>query len=105
MTYEGEISKLVMLSDIKTFEVSHIEENKFAYTSSNIETFEQYREIIDNLLNIVSIYKGKYNYILNEKLQELMRYFELSYLDMENRYLNDNLKRKKLILLTQLLVK
>lgn len=96
VTYEGEISKLVMLSDIKTFEVSHIEENKFAYTSSNIETFEQYREIIDNLLNIVSIYKGKYNYILNEKLQELMRYFELSYLDMENRYLNDNLKKKKI---------
>ena len=25
-----------------------------------------------------------------------MRYFELSYLDMENRYLNDNLKKKKI---------
>lgn len=96
VAFEGDIAKLMLLTDIKTFEISHIEANKFENTNNDIDKFAGYSEFIVRLLDISSIYKGKYQSILNEKINELNQYFNLSHLDMKNTYYNNYLKNKKI---------
>lgn len=96
-TYINNISKLVSLKDIKTFEVTEIE-NKFEkkYSNDSYNNFSTYKVAMAQLRDSVTYYKGKNLLRINELLNKLDYYLLLSSLEMDNEIKNYQVKCKKI---------
>ena len=99
VTFETNISKLLILKDINTFDITSIKDNEFTYHAATIDSFDKYEEEFVKLERLASSYKGKYSNKISEKLRELKKYFRIALLDIHNTYSNENIIRKKIELI------
>lgn len=94
--YSGEVQKLHLLREVKTFEVKLIDEIDFTYSDINISDFSNYTEQVNKLQELIIKYHGKYRLIINKKIEELNYLLLLSELEMINKNKTENLENKKI---------
>lgn len=99
--YNSDISKLLMLTEIKTFSVNIIPNHEKQYSLSVSEEFSKYSDLIDDLKKMITLYKGKYEGRLNLKIKELENLFSLAYQDIICTNSNDRVKEMKVQIINQ----
>lgn len=99
--YNSDISKLLMLTEIKTFSVNIIPDYEKQYSLSESDEFSKYSDLIDHLKKMIALYKGKYAGPLNIKIKELENLFSLAYQDIICTNSNDKVKEMKVQIINQ----
>lgn len=99
--YNSDISKLLMLTEIKTFSVNIIPNHEKQYSLSESDEFSKYSDLIDDLKKMIALYKGKYAGRLNIKIKELENLFSLAYQDIICTNSNDRVKEMKVQIINQ----
>ena len=102
-SYSSNIDEIRNLKRIKTFSIPLYQNLSYSYKEDDLTEFSKFTEVIDDLKEIVNLYKGKHKSEIDHKIEQLCKHITLANLEMEYINSKEDFENKKRQLLNSVI--